>query len=273
MITTLIRSTRITWASKTLNMFLLALTYAYFTGLTIKNPYEILGGLILVCLLWGALYSLNDLTDIESDRKNPKKQNRAFIREMVETKYIVYFISFLIIIIFFISYTFYSLAFTLIMGLMLLNQILYTVPPFRLKNTSLAPFTSTATNSVLRIASCCILLGNILLVPPMVYLFIYLASLGTYLLYKEKNNLSHIVGVSCIIVLGYIFYSGNMNLIQFAVAVLPSLLAGAPLYLSSLNNKDEMMHLADIIYHKMALLFYSISILYLLIISEFIELI
>ncbi len=62
-----------------------------------------------------------------------------------------------------------------------------------------------------------------------------------------------------------------MNLIQFAVAVLPSLLAGAPLYLSSFNNKDEMMHLADIIYHKMALLFYSISILYILIISEFIE--
>ena len=67
MFKSLLKSTRIGWASKTLNMFLLALSYAYFSGLIIKNPFEVLGGLILVCLLWGALYSLNDYTDIESD--------------------------------------------------------------------------------------------------------------------------------------------------------------------------------------------------------------
>ena len=65
MIKILIKSTRITWASKTVNMYLLALTYAYFTNLTVNNPYEILGGLLLVSVLWGALYSLNDLTDLE----------------------------------------------------------------------------------------------------------------------------------------------------------------------------------------------------------------
>lgn len=56
-------------------MFLLALTYAYFSSLTINNPLQIVEGLILVCALWGALYSLNDLTDIKSDKKDPK--NRA----------------------------------------------------------------------------------------------------------------------------------------------------------------------------------------------------
>lgn len=266
MIFTLIRSTRVTWASKSLNMFLLALTYAFFSGWTIKNPIEIIGGLILVCLLWGALYSLNDFTDIDSDRKNPQKQNRAFIRERMNKKWILVFVSALISLVFILSFTLFPPAFTLIMGLMLLNQIFYTAPPFRLKNTKLAPFTSTATNSVLRIASCCALLGNLLVVPPMVYLFIYLAGMGTYLLYKEKNNTFPIVGVSAVIVLGYLFYSGNINMIQFAVAIVPSLLAGAPLYLSLLNNKAKMMHLADILYHRVALTFYAIALLYLLVI-------
>ena len=65
MITTLIKSTRITWAAKNVNMYLLVLTYAYFGHIYIKNPYAILEGLILVSALWGALYSLNDLTDLE----------------------------------------------------------------------------------------------------------------------------------------------------------------------------------------------------------------
>ena len=78
-ITTLLKSTRISWSSKTVNMFLLALTYAYFSNLTISNPLQILEGLILVSTLWGALYSLNDLTDLKFDKEDPEKQNRAFI--------------------------------------------------------------------------------------------------------------------------------------------------------------------------------------------------
>jgi len=64
MIKTLLKSLRLSWASKTVNMYLLALTYAYFTQVPVKNPLEILGGLLLVSILWGALYSLNDLTDL-----------------------------------------------------------------------------------------------------------------------------------------------------------------------------------------------------------------
>ena len=116
MIRTLLKSTRISWASKSLNMYLLALTYAFFSGLTIGNPFEILGGLILVCLLWGALYSLNDFTDLESDRENPQKQNRAFIQEKVNNKWILSFVSALIIMVFVMSFAFFPLAFTLILG-------------------------------------------------------------------------------------------------------------------------------------------------------------
>jgi len=267
MIKSLLKSIRIGWASKTLNMFLLALSYAYFSGLIIKNPYEVLGGLILVCLLWGGLYSLNDYTDIESDRENPEKQDRAFIQEKVEEKSVLSFIVILIIIVFIISLIFYSLIFTLILGLMLLNQILYTLPPFRLKNTILAPFTSTATNSVLRTASCCVLLGNLFLVPLPVYFFIYFAGMGTYSLYKNKKIFSQIIVILGVITLGYIFYNGDMNLIQFGVAILPSLIAAIPLYLSLFISKDKLMHLSDVIYHQVALVFFTITIFYLLFIT------
>lgn len=261
----LIKSTRITWASKSLNMFILALTYAFFSGWAIQNQLEILGGLILVCVLWGALYSLNDYTDLESDRNNPQKQNRAFIKDKVNEKWILIFIFSLISTIFLVSWSFFPFVFTLILGLMLINQILYTLPPFRLKNTAWAPLTSTANNSVLRIASCCVLIGNIFIVPPSVYLFMYLASLCTYLLYKEKNgHLTPIIGISSVTILGYLLYTGNMNLIQFAVAIVPSLLAGAPLYLSLFDDKSKMMHIADILYHKVAFLVYATAILYLL---------
>ncbi len=265
MIKSLLKSIRIGWASKTLNMFLLGLIYAYFSGLIIKNPYSILVGLILVCLLWGALYSLNDYTDIESDRKNPQRQNRAFIQSKVDEKSVLIFIVILISLIFIISLVFFPLSFTFILGLMLLNQILYTLPPFRLKNTILAPFTSTATNSVLRLASCCILLGNLFLIPLPVYFFIYLAGMGTYLLYKDKSkSFPLIIIILGVILLGYLFYSGYMNIVEFAVAILPSLLAGIPLYLSVFTNKDRMIHFSDILYHQVILVFFLIAILYLL---------
>jgi 4-hydroxybenzoate polyprenyltransferase len=264
MIKSLLKSTRIGWASKTLNMFLLALTYAYFSGLIIQNPFEVLGGLILVCLLWGALYSLNDYTDIESDRENPEKQDRAFVQHKVDERNVLRFIIILIILVFIISIIFYSPFFTLILGLMLLNQILYTVPPFRLKNTILAPYTSTATNSVLRTASCCVLLGNLFIVPLPVYLFIYFAGMGTYSLYKNKKTFSQIIVFLGIITLGYLIYTDEMNLIQFGVAILPSLIAAVPLYLSLFISKDKMMQYSDVIYHQMALVFFSVAILILL---------
>jgi len=264
MIKTLIKSTRLTWAAKNVNAYLLALTYAYFSGILITHPFEILEGLILVSILWGALYSLNDLTDLEIDRKDHTKRDRAFIKNKVDEKWILIFSSFLIVAVFIISLTTLNPQFTIVMGLMLLNQILYTLPPIRLKNTLLAPFTSTATNSVLRIASCCVLLSNVLLVPVSVYFFMYMAGMATYIMYKSKPVAASLAGVIASISLIYILYSGEMNLIQFAIAVLPAFLATIPLYLSIFVDKKEMTHLADILYHQVAMAFFLIVILLIL---------
>jgi 4-hydroxybenzoate polyprenyltransferase len=261
MIKTLIKSTRITWASKNFNMYLLALTYAYFAQLSINNPFEILGGLILVSVLWGALYTLNDLTDINSDLLDKKKQERAFIKNRVDKKYILLFISILLFVVFFISFINFPADFTLILSLMVINQLLYTVPPLRLKETPLAPFFSTATNSVLRLASCAVILGNLFLVPLSVYLFVYLAGMGTYFMYKSQSKNASLVGFMGGGVLLFTLYSGDMNIIQFILAILPSFFAAIPLYISLFTKKDYMTHLADILYHQVALLFFFLCIM------------
>ena len=264
MIKTLIKSTRLSWASKNFNAYLLALTYAYFSGMTITNPFEILEGLLLVSVLWGALYSLNDLTDLEVDKKDYTKRNRAFIQNNVDEKLILIFSSFLIVAVFIIALTTLDPLFTIVLGLMLLNQLIYTLPPVRLKDTIYAPFTSTATNSVLRIASCCVLLGNVLLVPLSVYIFMYMAGMATYVMYKSKQISASIVGAIAGISLIYVLYTGDMNIIQFAVAILPSFLAAIPLYLSVYIDKDKMTQIADILYHQVAMVFFLIVILIIL---------
>jgi hypothetical protein len=264
MLKTLIKSTRITWAAKNVNMYLLVLTYAYFADILIINPFQILEGLILVSALWGALYSLNDLTDLEHDRKDKDKQERPFIQEHIERKWIILFCSIIISSVFIISLATMIPEFSILLLLMLLNQILYTVPPIRLKDTILAPFFSTATNTILRMASCAILLGNIFIVPFSVYLFMYTASMGTYIMYKSKQTAASILTLISGIILVYAFYVGDMNLIQFAVAVLPAFLATIPLYLSLFTQKDKMFDIADVLYHQIAMLFFILCIIYIL---------
>lgn len=264
MIKTLIKSTRISWAAKNVNMYLLVLTYAYFADAFISNPLEILEGLILVSALWGALYSLNDLTDIDEDMNDSMKQSRPFIQEHVEKKWIVAFCSVIIGAVFVVSILTLPMAFTVIVLLMFLNQILYTVPPIRLKNTVLAPFFSTATNSVLRMASCAVLLGNIAIVPWSVYLFMYVGSMGTYIMYKSKQKMASVLTAITGIILLYAFINGDMNLIQFAVAVLPASFATLPLYLSLFTQKDKMFDIADVLYHQIAMIFFLVCIFYIL---------
>jgi hypothetical protein len=261
MLKTLIKSTRVTWASKNANMYLLALTYAYFLGKPITNPFEIIGGLILVSVLWGVLYTLNDLTDLDVDRRDRSKQNRAFIQNKVDKEFILLFVAIIVLVVFIISFVTLPAAFTIIMALMLINQLIYTLPPIRLKDTVLAPFFSTATNSVLRLASCAVLLGDVFLVPLSVYLFMYLAGMGTFLMYKSRPKDASMVGIMGGAVLLYTLLVGDMNIIQFAVAILPSFLATVPLYLSLFTKKDDMFRLADILYHQVAMVFFIICIL------------
>ncbi|MCK9151779.1 UbiA family prenyltransferase [Methanobacterium alcaliphilum] len=263
MLLTLLKSTRLIWAAKNVHMYLLALTYAYFAEI-ILNPLQILEGLIIVSLLWGALYSLNDLTDLEVDRKDKTKYNRAFIQQYIDPKIVILFVATILIIVFAISIITLPPLFTIIILLMVINQLLYTLPPVRLKDTGLAPFASTSTNNVLRIASCCVLLNNVLLVPISVYLLMFIAGMGTYLMYKEKSRSMNGLAVIFCLLLAYILMVGDMNMMQVLIVIVPPFLATIPLYLSNFFEKEKMVNLADFLYHKVVLIFYIACILLLL---------
>jgi hypothetical protein len=89
----------------------------------------------------------------------------------------------------------------------------------------------------------------------------YLAGMGTYLMYKSKPKPASLVGIIGGLVILYALLAGDMNIIQFAVAILPSFLAAIPLYLSLFTKKDDMFRLADILYHQVAMVFFLLCIL------------
>jgi hypothetical protein len=244
-------------------MYLLAITYAYVYPISF-NSLIVIEGLILVSVLWGALYSLNDLTDLEIDRKDRNKRYRAFVQQPIDNKIVLIFIVFLIFSVFAISLATLNPLFTIIMLLMVINQLLYTLPPIRLKDTILAPITSTATNNVLRVASCSILLSNILLVPVSVYLLMFLVGLGTYMMYKEKKKLMHGISILSCILMAYIFLMGDMNIMQFLIIIVPPFLATIPLYLSNFFAQDQLIEQADLLYHKVVFIFYIVCVVVLL---------
>ncbi len=92
----------------------------------------------------------------------------------------------------------------------------------------------------------------------------YTASMGTYIMYKSKQSAASILTLISGIILVYAFYVGDMNIIQFAVAVLPAFLATIPLYLSLFTQKDKMFDIADVLYHQIAMLFFIVCIIYIL---------
>ena len=262
MLKALLRSTRITWTAKNIHMYLLALTYANEYNLAF-NPLEFLSGLVIVSILWGGLYSLNDLTDIEVDKKDRLKSNRPFIGGDVKPEMVVLFISALIL--FSLAFSmFLSLVFTIILLLMVLNQLLYTLPPLRLKETPLAPLNSTATNNILRLASASLLLGGLSVVPASIYILMFTAGLGTYLMYKKKLKETTIVSIIFFLILYYAYHSHDISLSQILIVILPSFMATIPLYLSNIMEREKMIRLADISYHRMLSVFYLACIIILL---------
>ncbi|BDH79539.1 MAG TPA: UbiA family prenyltransferase [Methanothermobacter sp.] len=265
MLKALLRSTRITWTAKNIHMYLLVLTYAHEYK-TAFSPLEFLSGLLIVSILWGGLYSLNDLTDIEVDKRDRLKSNRPFTGGDVRPRMVLLFISALIVSSLAFSILLNPL-FTIILLLMVLNQLLYTLPPLRLKETPLAPLNSTATNNILRLASASILVGGLLIIPASIYILMFTAGLGTYLMYKKKLKETTIVSIIFFLIIYYAYSNRDISLSQILIVILPSFMATIPLYLSNIMEREKMIKLADIIYHRMLSVFYLACIIILLLLK------
>jgi len=255
-------STRVTWTAKNVHMYLLALTYAYEHRLFF-DPIIFLGGLILVSILWGGLYSLNDLTDIEADRRDRLKSDRPFTRGDIRAWTVILFVFTFIVFSLILSYLLNPL-FCIVLLLMVLNQLLYTLPPLRLKETPIAPLNSTATNNVLRLASASILLGSISIIPASIYILMFTAGLGTYLMYKRKLKETSIISIIFLLILYYAYNIHDISLSQILIVIVPSFIATIPLYLSNILEREKMVKIADILYHRILLVFYLACIIILL---------
>lgn len=109
----------------------------------------VLGAFVLLCLMSSAVYLMNDLADIESDRQHPTKKNRPLPSGQLDSR-VAAVASFLLAAVSLVAGYFLSLELAIILLLYLISQIAYT---FKLKHIVLLDVLTIALGFVLRIAA------------------------------------------------------------------------------------------------------------------------
>lgn len=107
------------------------------------------GAFVLLCLMSGAVYLMNDLVDIESDRLHPTKKNRPLPSGQVTPK-VAAVVAVASAAISLVAGYFLSMGLAAILLIYLLTQIAYT---FKLKHVVLIDVLTIAAGFVLRIAA------------------------------------------------------------------------------------------------------------------------
>jgi len=109
----------------------------------------VLGAFVLLCLMSSAVYLMNDLADIESDRQHPTKKNRPLPSGQLNPR-VAMVASFLLAAVSLVAGYFLSLHLAIILLLYLVSQIAYT---FKLKHIVLIDVLTIALGFILRIAA------------------------------------------------------------------------------------------------------------------------
>ncbi|MBX7252928.1 MAG: decaprenyl-phosphate phosphoribosyltransferase [Candidatus Promineofilum sp.] len=115
----------------------------------LNSLLPVLGTFVLLCLMSGAVYLMNDLADIESDRQHPTKRNRPLPSGRLNPRVAA---AAAVLLAAFSLAAGYALSWKLavILLIYLLSQIAYT---FRLKHVVLVDVLTIAAGFVLRIAA------------------------------------------------------------------------------------------------------------------------
>jgi len=109
----------------------------------------VLGAFVLLCLMSSAVYLMNDLADIESDRQHPVKKNRPLPSGQLDPR-VAMVASFLLAAVSLVAGYFLSFQLAIILLLYLVSQIAYT---FKLKHIVLIDVLTIALGFILRIAA------------------------------------------------------------------------------------------------------------------------
>ena len=123
----------IEWSKSLLNMFLAALMVFYVYNI-FPEPLLFIIGFLSVAFLWSGLYALNDYTDWKIDLLHETKKNRPIPSGKVTPKQGFVFSICLILLSFLIPFFLGNFLLFLCLSAMLLNQLFYTMKPYRLKS-------------------------------------------------------------------------------------------------------------------------------------------
>jgi len=123
----------IEWSKPLMNMTLAAFIAFYVYNSSV-NPILFVTGFFSVAFLWSGLYALNDFTDWKIDALHEVKKERAIPSGKVSPKQGLLFSIILILSSFTIAFLLGNFLLILCLGAMMLNQLLYTMKPYRFKS-------------------------------------------------------------------------------------------------------------------------------------------
>lgn len=123
----------IEWSKPLMNMTLAAFISFYVYN-SIVDPMIFITGFFSVAFLWSGLYALNDFTDWKIDALHDVKKERAIPSGKVSPRQGLLFSIILILSSFTLAFLLNNFLLILCLGIMMLNQFLYTMKPYRFKS-------------------------------------------------------------------------------------------------------------------------------------------
>jgi len=178
----IIRSCRPLLWLKTLWVMLLA-SYLFFNKLPPIKEF-LIGFVILGPLMWSGLYILNDLSDINVDKYHNEKRNRPIIAGKLSKK-IALTVSVFMISISLILASLINLFFFFAVLLTLINQLTYTLKPFRFKESANWDFISCGMlGQILRFLAGWFLFTTSFNIPILGLIFVTLTKTSGFLFYR-----------------------------------------------------------------------------------------
>src|SRR3989338_6103598 len=215
----IIRSCRPLLWLKTLWVMLLA-SYLFFNKLPPIKEF-LIGFVILGPLMWSGLYILNDLSDINVDKYHNEKRNRPIIAGKLSKK-IALTVSVFMISISLVLASLINLFFFFAVLLTLINQLTYTLKPFRFKESANWDFISCGMlGQILRFLAGWFLFTTSFNIPILGLIFIAIASFFL-MLFNDK-----------------FFEMENIGSLPYNLIYLtPIVLLIAPFYLKVIKNPN-----------------------------------
>ena len=137
----------------------------------------------LACFIASGLYVLNDVFDAELDRKNPLKKKRPVASGTISLKQALAFS--IVLLVFGLLLALRLSVFHFFLGLLLVFlQLVYSMPPLRLKETRVDLLFSGPINHIIRIVAAWALFKPLEQIPLVVLAGLFLLYCTTYAYYK-----------------------------------------------------------------------------------------